>query len=155
MVRLHYELTAPGWADCTLQIGDRTVTASASYLSNALDDFARAVVGILKGDASASAEFTEEPGHFTWKFDRTDDENVRVRLFWSLPRWNDEHHDPSTPLFDETCRLRTFAGQLLSELQRLQAQHGQRGYKELWVNHEFPVKRLTQLKSFLSGEHHV
>jgi len=149
MVTFRYELTGRGWADCTLQIGDRSVTASASYLSNALDDFARAVVAILNGDASASAEFTEEPGHFTWQFDRTDGDDLRVRLFWSLPRWNDEAHDPGTPLFDETCRLRTFAAQLLSELQRLQSQHGPAGYKDLWVLHEFPTRRLTQLESLL------
>lgn len=76
---------------------------------------------------------------------------LRVRIFWTLPRWKDQPHNVDTPIFDATCRIRTFAGEVLVELQRLLKEYGEAGYKERWVLHDFPSKRLRQLEELLAA----
>ena len=149
-VMLRYELREAGWADCTVQIGEQRITVSASYLSNALDDLAAAVVALLRGESSATATFAEEPGEFRWQFDRQDNDQVRVRIYWSIPRWKEQLHDPATPIFDGVCPSRTFAEQLVAELQRLLRKYGVSGYRDRWVLHNFPSKRLEQLQALLA-----
>jgi hypothetical protein len=39
----------------------------------------------------------------------------------------------------------------VSDLQRLEAKHGQEGYRRLWVQHEFPAERLVELQGLLKG----
>jgi hypothetical protein len=150
-VRLFYDLQEAGWADCTVEIDEHRVTVSASYLSNALDDLSAAVMALLRGASSATAAFAEEPGESRWQFDRESQDQVRLRIFWSLHRWEDRPHDPSVPIFEATCRLRTFAGQLLAELQRLLREFGEDGYKARWIKHEFPKNRLTELQELLAN----
>ena len=149
-VTLRYELHDAGWADCTLEIDEERVTVSASYLSDALEELSAAVVALLRGEPSAIASFAEEPGEFRWQFDRADGDQLRVRIYWSEVRWNDRLHDPSAPIIDGLCRMRTFAGQVVAELQRLLREYGEAGYKDRWVLHDFPTKRLEQLQALLA-----
>jgi hypothetical protein len=151
-VRLRYELHEHGWADCTIEIGSSLVTVSASYLSDALESLAAAVVALLRGDESSTAIFTEEPGEFQWRFSRIAPDQLRVQIHWSMPRWNEQPHDPATPIFNATCRRRTFAGQVLSELQRLLRENGEEGYKQRWIEYSFPSKRLSQIESLLAND---
>jgi len=52
-------------------------------------------------------------------------------------------------LMDGECRLRTFAGALVSELQRLERTYGAVGYREQWGRHDFPSERLAELQGLL------
>jgi len=151
-VNLRYELETAGWAHCTIKIDEQRAEITASYLSDALGDLCAAVVALLRGDRSASAPFAEEPGEFRWQFDVHDGDQLRVRIYWNEVEasWGEGLPDPSTPIFDGLCRLRTFAGQVVAELQRLLREHGQTGYKERWVLNDFPTKRLEQLEALLS-----
>jgi|SRR5438132_8456844 len=150
-VKLRYELQEAGWAECTLEIDEQRVTVSASYLSDALDNLCAAVVALLHGEPSATASFAEEPGEFRWQFDLQDKDQLRVRVYWSEDRWNDRLHDPSAPIFDGLCRLRTFAGQVLAELQRLLRDVGETEYRRRWILNDFPMKRLEQLETLLGN----
>lgn len=143
-MKLRYDLSGTGWAYCTIEIGEATATVTASYLSDALDDLAGAVVGLLRGDEQSTANFAEEPGEYRWEFARKGSEGVtiRIRFLGSGP--------DNQPIFEAETRLRTFAGALLSELQRLLREHGAAGYKERWVLHDFPERRIDQLKELLA-----
>jgi hypothetical protein len=148
-VRLQYDLTGTGWAKCEVEIDGHHAVATASYLSDALDELCRAVVAVLRGEPSASASFEEEPGEYRWHLARTAPGRLRVQL-----RWFDDQYPPrpdveGSVVFDAECRLRTFAGALLSELQRLHRTYGEAGYHDRWVEHEFPTKRVTQLTELL------
>jgi hypothetical protein len=78
------------------------------------------------------------------------DGQVRVRVL-EFPESRGGKPEEGIVLLDGECRLRTFAGAIVSELQRLEAKHGQEGYRRLWVNHEFPAERLTELQGLLKG----
>ena len=142
-MKLRYELTGTGWADCTIEIGEATATATASYLSDALDDLAGAIVALLGGQQESSATFSEEPGEYIWEFARHGSDTVMIRI--RFIGGADER-----PVFEAHTRLRTFAGALLAELQRLLRDYGKDGYKERWVLHDFPERRIQQLQDLLA-----
>jgi hypothetical protein len=149
-MKFRYELSGSGWAECTVELGGQRATVVASYLSDALDSLAGAVVALLRGDPAAAASFQREPGEFRWEFRRVGPERVRVRVVEV-----DDDQPPGrvpveTTLIDGECRLRTFAGGVLSELQRLLAEHGEAGYRHAWKLHEFPSRRVSQLQTLLA-----
>jgi len=148
-IKFSYILLEFGWAECTVEIDERRITVSASYLSDALGDLSSAVVNLLRGELSASATFSEEPGEFRWQFDRQSQGIVRIRIFWNMPRWNGQVHDPSIPIFDAVCQVNSFAGQFVAELQRLLREFGEDGYRACWTEHDFPKKHLDELEQLL------
>jgi hypothetical protein len=78
-------------------------------------------------------------------------ERVRVRILEFPELWGNRPDEEGAVVLDADCRLRTFAGALLSELQRLLALHGAAGYKDKWAEHDFPSHRLEQLEALLAG----
>jgi hypothetical protein len=52
-------------------------------------------------------------------------------------------------IFEAECRLRTFAGAVLSESQRLLEKYGREGYLGLWDQHEFPLEKQERLRQLL------
>lgn len=143
-MKLRYNLIGTGWADCTIEIEEAIATVTASYLSDALDDLAGAIVALLCGDEHSTATFAEEPGEYRWEFTRTGPEGVTIRILFSGA---DSDHQP---LFEAEARLRAFAGALLSELQRLLREYGAAGYKARWVAHDFPEHRMYELQELLA-----
>jgi hypothetical protein len=148
-VKLRYDLMGTGWAECTLEIDGVGVTVTASYLSDALDELCRAVVSVLAGDREATASFDEEPGEYRWRLERVGAERVRVRILEFEELWSQAPDRAGKLVFEAECRLRTLGGALLSELQRLEKTYGAAGYKERWVEHPFPARRIAQLKELL------
>lgn len=149
-VTISYELTGAGWADCTLHIDDKFVRVSASYLSHALEDLASAVAAALRGHPCAKASCAEEPGEYRWIFEPRADGRVRVRILEFQELWGDRPDSEGKELLSAECRLRTLAGALLSELQRIDRDLGRKGYREKWIDADFPVERMEELESLLA-----
>lgn len=143
-VRLRYDLTGAGWAECSLEIGGQSASISASYLSDALDDLARATVAVLSGQPRSEAVFEEEPGEYRWVFDRVGERRLRVRL---LDRVTTPNNPTETVLVDSECQAKEFGLALLAELRRLLELHGEDGYLEKWVRFPFPHNRVAQLSA--------
>jgi hypothetical protein len=147
---LRLELHA-GWLDCTFAAIDPPVVITASYLSDAPEDLAAAVVALLRGAPTASATWAEEPGEHRWRFTRLDAEQVRVCVY-AFPRlWGTRPDEEGEVLVDVRVRLRTFAGALLAELQRWERELGEAGYAEAWGEYPFPTPRLRQLRQLLDA----
>lgn len=150
-VSFSYALVGTGWSECTVVIDEQRATVIASYHSDALGDLVRAVIRLLEGQPEASAAFYDEPGEYRWRFVRKGTDRLLIRMLefpklWSRDIYPDEE---GKPVLDAECRLRTFAGAVLSELQRLQAEYGLAGYREKWVHHEFPVEEQEKLRKLL------
>ena len=148
-VELSYDLVGTGWAECRIRVDDASATVTASYLSDALDHLAAAVSATLRGHPHATASFTEEPGEYRWIFEPLPDGQVVVRIVEFRQMWGGRPDDEGEVIFHAQCRLRTLAGALLSELQRLQRTYGLNGYREKWVEYDFPVERLKELQELL------
>lgn len=148
-VSFSYQLVGSGWAECTLIIGEQQATISASYLSDAFGDLLRAVIRLVEGQPEATASFAEEPGEYRWRLRRKEPDRLLIRIL-EFPRlWRDRPDEEGTPLLDAECRLRTFAGAVFSESQRLLENPGQEGYVSAWVNHEFPLENHETLRRLL------
>jgi hypothetical protein len=89
-----YRPEGAGWSEGWLAIGDQFVDATASYLTDALGDFLRAVLDIARGEATARATWAEEPGEYCWIFDRSGD-LVRVRVL-EFPDWRADVDAPDS-----------------------------------------------------------
>jgi hypothetical protein len=150
-VTFSYELTGRGWAECSVRIGEKVTKVSASYLSDALADLASATAAALRGHPAACASFAEEPGEYRWILEPRVGGQVRVRVLEFPEFGGRQPDDEGIVLLDGECRLRTFAGAIVSELQRLEAKHGQEGYRRVWGKHEFPAERLVELQALLKG----
>ena len=114
-----------------------------------MDDLASAVAASLRGHPHATASFTEEPGEYRWIFEPLSEGRVSVRILEFKEMWGGRPDEDGTVIFHAQCRLRTLAGAVLSELQRLERAYGFAGYREKWVEHDFPVLRLAELQELL------
>jgi hypothetical protein len=151
-VEIRYELTGSGWAECTVRVDSAWVTVTASYLSDALDNLACAIAAALRGHPRPTASFDEEPGEYRWIFEPLPEGQVRVRILQFEELWGDRPDEEGNQIFAAECRLRTLAGAMVSALQTLEQQYGIRGYREKWVNYDFPLSRLTELQELLKSE---
>ncbi len=145
-----YKLTGSGWATCALEIDGQAIVTRASYLSDALASLLQSVVDLLKGQAEATASFDEEPGEYRWRFQRVDAQHVALRILWFDELWSHAPDEQGRVVFESQCRLRTLAGAVLSASQQLLAEHGFDGYKEKWVEHDFPCELQDELKRLLA-----
>ncbi|MGH9802627.1 MAG: hypothetical protein ACRD82_19855 [Blastocatellia bacterium] len=147
---ISYKLTGSGWAECALEIDGQGIVTTASYLSHALESLLQSVVELLNGQADSAASFDEEPGEYRWRFKRIDEQTISIRILWFDKLWGREPDEKGQFVFEATCRLRTFAGAVLSASQQLFAEHGFEGYKLKWVEHDFPLELQDELKRLLA-----
>ncbi len=148
-VSLSYHLVGTGWAECRIAIGEQHATVTASYLDDAFGDLLGAVVRLLEGEPEATASFAEEPGEYRWRFVRRGPGRLLVRILEFPQLWGDRPDQEGKPVLEAECRLRTFAGAVLSESQRLLEEHGAEGYFERWAQHEFPLEKHERLQQLL------
>jgi hypothetical protein len=148
-VSISYVLTGRGWSECTITINEHRATITASYLSDALGDLIGATIRIMEGQTDATASFAEEPGEYRWRMTRRDADRISVQIFEFEQLWSNQSDDEAKTVLQAECRLRTFAGALLSAANDVLTKHGLQGYRSDWVTHEFPTARLQRLRELL------
>jgi hypothetical protein len=148
-VSFAYHLVGSGWAECTIAVDEQRATMTASHLSDAFGDLLDAVIRIVESEPEATTSFAEEPGEYRWRFFRKEPARLLIRILDFPQTWGDRPDEEGKVLFEAECRLRTFAGAVLSEAQRLLEKHGREGYVEMWHKHEFPLEKQVQLRQLL------
>jgi len=148
-VSFSYNLEGCGWSTCTVAIDDQYVTMTASYLPDAFGDLLGAMIRLLEGEPEATASFAEEPGEYRWRCFRKDKDRLYVRILEFPDLWEYRPDEEGKPILEAECRLRTFAGAVLAESQRLLLKHGVEGYLGMWVQHDFPLQKQERLRELL------
>jgi hypothetical protein len=148
-VSVVYNLFGVGWAECFLTIGNSNIRLTASYLSHALADLLQAVVDLLHGHRETVASFADEPGEYRWRLQRVDENTVSIRIIELDDLWQNKPDEEGSVIFEAQCRMRTFAGAVLSASQRVLAEYGLEGYRERWANDDFPLELHNELKQLL------
>ena len=150
MLTFSYHLDTAGWADATITDGARRVDLTASFLSDALGDLARAVVALLRGANHVEVTWLSEPGVAEWRVDR-DGENVDITIIlfddWVAYRAGRARRVDQP--FVAQCPLVRLAKEVLDELWQLLQSVGIDGYKQRWKKHDFPITEYEQLKGLL------
>ena len=151
MIAFEYRLTSSGNAQATIRDGTEQAILYVSYRSDALRALTAAVNALLQGAKAAGCVWFAEPGEYRWSLTRRGDA-VWIRVV-GFKQWEQERSpkDRGRVLFKTHCQLEDFAATVLRELERLYTSLGPAGYKERWVNHEFPVAEYKHLRDLTTG----
>jgi hypothetical protein len=148
-VHFHYELTGAGWSECRFSVDGSRCELTASYLSDALGELAAAVEDVLRWpNVDARAVFAEEPGEYRWRFLAAGEHRVVVKII-EFSEWRRKDDSAGNVIFEAECRRYDLGRAMADELRRLHGTLGERGYREKWVNHEFPTARLAAIEDLL------
>jgi hypothetical protein len=143
MFDLTYSLDNHGCANFAVSNGEPSLQISASYLSDALGDFARAARGVLRGMLEVAFQFVCEPGQHRFVIARRD-EDILIQIFY-LPREFAVRLNKAELVLTAAADVRSFANVAINCLRRVLDEHGEEGYRRRWKNHEFPRQELADL----------
>ena len=139
MLTIRYRLTGTGWSECDLASEEMSVTISASYMSDALGDLSRAVLELVQGEGESRCSFEEEPGEYRWIFTRTDGEaGVDLHILWFNDAFEKQPDERGKEVFAAATTMPELVRALVAALDEVRDSHGVEGYRERWVEHDFP-----------------
>ncbi|MDD9271733.1 hypothetical protein ACFPES_32340 [Paenibacillus sp. GCM10023248] len=149
-MKFEYELTGIGWADGCIEINSSTVHFAASYITDALYDMLKAVNSLVPEVSPfpvsmAQFEWNEEPGGTVWTLSKINVNSLRVQI----KSYEDLRNKKNQVIeLDETCSIHEFIRTIAQTLDMLLRKYGREGYKEKWVNFDFPMDNYLKLKGF-------
>lgn len=148
---IHYRLDGAGWATCDVSHGEKRVTVTASYLSDALGQLAAGALMLRLGAPSVRISFDEEPGQYRWGFDWDDGDDVgeaylRVRIWWFRDLWSRLPDDDGELRFESIVSYDDVCSEVVRALDEVLATHGEAGYRKQWRTYEFPKAILDELR---------
>ncbi|WP_221029978.1 hypothetical protein [Actomonas aquatica] len=152
MTNLHYTLVGTGWAEAVLDHDGESVAVSASYLSDALGDLARAAIAVVRGTGEVSFSFAEEPGEYRWILRKQSPGHHRLTLLEFDKLWGNRPDSAGTLLGEFTFESVEFGGMVLRTLAEVERMYGVSGYKERWVQYDFPHTEFATLRALLSAD---
>lgn len=144
-VCFEYQLIGSGWAQLELTINQQYISIYASYLHDALADVLQATLSLLDGQQQAKAYVRDEPNEYRWCFS-VNGQQLTITVWQFDQCWSNKANDKGNLLFQETCRLHTFAGALLAACQKLSTVYSPEAYRKIWKNHDLPVQLIQQLQ---------
>lgn len=148
MLSIEYDLVGTGWSTCVVRDDDKWVELTASYLSDALGNLAATAVILAQGADEARFSFDEEPGEYRWVIHgRGRDVRVRILAFKKL--WGNEPDEVGEEVFATTCDRMVFGRAVLRALERVLEKFGSEGYKEKWVDADFPHREFAELEELV------
>jgi hypothetical protein len=152
MIEIRYRLVGTGWAECRVADVDKSVTVTASYLSDALASLADSVLAMLNGAKEARASFDEEPGEYRWVFNRRGDASdspISLCILEFQDLWSNKPDEEGQLIFETLCPITELAAAVVKCLDEVKQTYGEAGYKEKWVEHDFPARTYAQLHAHL------
>ena len=143
-IRITWTLGAHGWADCVVEDHQAKAELSASYISNAPEEFLTAVARLVAGEMETRAQFEAEPTAYRWIFYReAAAATVRIRLL-ELRRGSD-HDDKGTAIWSSRLPIDALARAVVRCFDEVVQIYGESGYRGKWGEH-FPRTELEALR---------
>lgn len=134
---------------CTLEIDGEQVSFWATPLADTLDELVTATWGLVAHGTDETVLFISDPGTYRLKL-QPDGSRLALQVIeWDAVYAQDDEASRRM-IFEAECRLRTFAGAVLSAAQLLLKTHGEEGHRER-MRYRFPVERLEMLRQALRG----
>ncbi len=149
-MEIEYSLTGAGSAECRIRSGIEQAKIAASYLSDALGNLATCTLSLLKGKRTAWFYFDLEQGSFRWLLERKGEE-LNCGVYWFGQLWDGPPDKVGSRVFDATVPLAEYVQATHRALASVLATHGLAGYKEKWVEFEFPEETFKQITALLAA----
>lgn len=144
--RIGYVLSGTGWATFSFRAGAGPMAFAVSYLHDSLDDLARMGVDLVKGARSATAVFMDEPGEVQLMVTGDkDDLGFELRSYADWASWGMTAVADYKVLASGRIRRVELVRNILTILERIYVELGPAKYRELWVEHDFPLRAYEQL----------
>ena len=145
-----YRLTGSGWAVCELEFESKKYSFGAGYLTDAFGNFLQALLNInplyteeCYIESGSSFFWDDEPAGTEWNFQYLGND----RMLLSATTYDDISHleNPKVELETELS-YEKFLIEVINESELLLKEFGIVGYKEMWVEHDFPLSTYLKLK---------
>ncbi len=155
-MKINYELSGVGWMTCGFEADGISVEFTASYLTDALADFLKAIGDLrdLFGEGAIPTKGTGctwegETEQLHWNFRLKDDDLLSIQVDYQ----EDEGLENSKKwLVITEVPYDEFVELVINALDKLIKQHGLTGYVEMWHEHQFPLSSFLKLKHYVLHE---
>ncbi|MFM9925380.1 hypothetical protein VLK31_20490 [Variovorax sp. H27-G14] len=147
--RMGYVVSGAGWAKLSFRADAdaEPMVFAVSYLHDSLGDLARMGVELVKGAQSATAVFMDEPGEVQLVVngrkgnkDDKDDLSFELRGYPDWASWDMTSADNYKVLASGVVRRADLVRNIHAILERIYVDLGLVRYRELWVEHDFPLR---------------
>ncbi|HEU4401395.1 MAG TPA: hypothetical protein VFT43_04760, partial [Candidatus Polarisedimenticolia bacterium] len=128
--------------------GEKSVSMPVSYLHDSLRELARAILRLSDGEPEALVTFMDEPGEHHLTLRRLNDD-VAVAVQWT-DSWTDGKPIPQgqgRTLLEARVAFSELQKAVIAALDDLMNSLGVAGYKEKWVEHDFPTAEYQKLRA--------
>lgn len=144
-----YILTGTGWARCTIDTAETTVTLTASYLSDALGSLVVSGIAVLSGLGTCTFGFDEEPGECRWVITAVP-HMIQIDVLEFEELWGWRPNSEGKLLFTFKCPRLVFAKAVHAAALAVLEQHGVDGYQEQRVLARFPERQVALLEALIA-----
>lgn len=143
---IDYKLHEHGWAEVFLSDGSETIDSAVTYLHDSLLELAQMAISIRAGYKEARCVFMDEPGELQFLIKvHGENANYEARWYKDWASWGMGHESEFEVLLKGVCPSKRIVQQITEVLWRIHQDIGVEKYKELWVEHEFPIAEYTEL----------
>lgn len=148
---INYNLADYGWADVHMNYERQRVKMTASYLHDTLAELLTAANLLLKGAPDAKVIAMDEPGEHLICLQSLDAKTVGIEIRWfkDWASWNMITEKEFEVVFKCHDTILNFSTEIFNNATGILDKHGMEGYKEKWVEHDFPIDEYNRLKSLL------
>jgi len=148
---INYNLGNHGWAELHMRLGHERVSMSVSYLRDTLAELITAANLLLKGAPDAKVIAMDEPGEHLIHLQSSDaiHLSIEVRRFRDWASWNMITEKEFDVAFQCHETILNFSTGVFDNATRILEEHGIKGYKDKWIQNDFPIDEYRRLKSLL------
>jgi hypothetical protein len=143
---IEYQLEEHGWAKIGFSNEIDSISSQVSYLHDSLLDLSLMALQIKSGCKNAKAIFMDEPGELQLLVSITEDNAAyEARWFDDWQSWGMVQDENYRVLLQGTCPALKIVQQITKILWQIHQNIGPEKYKELWVEHDFPIKQFKEI----------
>ncbi len=147
---IDYKLSGTGWATCTVRPARRNYSFTASYDSNALESLVTAAVAALSDINTIAIQFYGRNKDWFWDIQKNHGEKLNIEISDVVPTFTEVFGSETKSVVSFDCTAIQFATAVLVATEAVLKEHGLKGYKTLWAEHDFPIDLLKLLRKRLS-----
>ncbi len=147
MLSLNYILKNAGWAVFEISNGQETLSFDISYLHDSLKNLAESAID-LKTKSEKSVVFMDEPGEHWLVLKRGDNYTFNYELRWyeDWANWNLINIEKYAIVLKGVTTLPKYINEIRKILIQIFEEFGPEQYKQMWVEHDFPIEEYEKLK---------
>lgn len=111
-----------------------------------------ACLSLTQGAHEAHASFAEEPGEYRWLFTNIGGDEIIIVLIEFDELWGNKSDEEGRKIFKIQCTLKDLIKAFIQTLTDLLDKYGEKGYKDKWIEHDFPMQKYLLLKTWLHNQ---